>query len=149
MKTTITGACVAALAAVAITASAQQPAPQTPPQPTPAPSASVTLDKDVTLTGCIKAGAQPGSFELSNIKKGAASSEPSLAKDAKIMLSASAGTDLAPHVGHTVEVTGTWAAAAAATPPSATSPAGEAKAAKSLTVSNLKMVSATCTTGTN
>ncbi len=95
MKTTLTGACVAAFAAVALTASAQQPAPQTPPpQPTPAPSASVKLDKDVTLTGCIKAGTAPGSFELSNIKKGAGSaSEPSAAKDAKIMLSAAAGAD--------------------------------------------------------
>jgi hypothetical protein len=149
MKTTLTGACVAAFAAVALTASAQSPAPQTPPpQPTPAPSASVKLDKDVTLTGCIKAGTAPGSFELSNIKKGAAT-EPSLAKDAKIALSAGAGADLASHVGHTVEVTGTWAAAAAAAPPSATAPAGEAKAGKALTVSNVKMVSATCTTGTN
>jgi hypothetical protein len=151
MKTTLTGACVAAFAAMALTASAQQPAPQTPPpQPTPAPSASVKLDKDVTLTGCIKAGTAPGAFELTNIKKGAGSAtEPSAAKDAKIMLSAAAGADLASHVGHTVEVTGTWGAAAAAAPPSATAPAGEAKAGKSLTVSNVKMVSATCTTGTN
>lgn len=147
MKTTFTGACVAAFAAVAIAASAQQPAPQTPPpQPTPAPSASVKLDKDVTLTGCVKAGTAPGSFELSNVKK---AGDTSMAKDAKIALSPAAGVDLAAHSGHTVEVTGTWAAAAAATPPSPSAPAGDAKAGKSLTVSKVKMVSATCTTGTN
>jgi hypothetical protein len=150
MKMTFTGTCVAALAAIAITASAQQP-PQPAPQPAPAPAPSATarLDKDVTLTGCIKAGAEAGSFELSNIKKGEASTGPSLAKDAKIALAPAAGVELAPHVGHTVEVKGTWSAAAATSSPTPTAPAGEAKAAKNLTVSSVKMVSATCSTGTN
>jgi len=145
MKMTLTGTCVATFAALALTASAQSPAPQTPPAPAPAPSASVKLDKDIKLTGCVKAGAEVGSFELSNVKKDSAGAIASAAasRDSKnIKLSPAAGVDLAPHIGHTIEVLGAWSAAAAA-------PAADPKAAKTFTVSELKMVSATCTTGTN
>lgn len=159
MKKTFTGTCVAAFAAVAMTAAAQQPAPQTPaPQPTPAPSASVKLDKDVKITGCVKAGAEAGSYELTNVKKdsaagvgaaasagaaGATASASTMSDSKNVKISPAAGVDLAAHVGHTVELMGSWSAGASA------SPAGEARAAKTFNATSVKMVSATCTTGTN
>ncbi len=162
MKTTLTGTCVAALTAFALTASAQQPAPQPAPQPsTPAPTASASMDKDVKLTGCVKAGADAGSFELANVKKDmgasasaggatASASAPASAGESKnIKLSPASGVDIAAHVGHTVEVSGTWSGSASAAPPSESAPSGSAKAGKTLSVSAVKMVSATCTTGTN
>ena len=67
MKRTILATCTAAALGLAMTASAQQP-PQ-PSQPTPpAQAAGATLDKEMKLSGCLKAGRR-GTFELATGKK--------------------------------------------------------------------------------
>jgi hypothetical protein len=117
----------------------------------------------VKLTGCVQAGTSASSFELTNIKKGmhdspsASSSSPSSAPGAagaataskNVKLTAASGVDLAAHVGHTVEVTGSWAMAGDS--PSAASPSASASgsSSKEFTVKNVKMVSSTCSAGTN
>jgi hypothetical protein len=143
----------------AVTAFAQSP--QTPPQtprPEAPPSASASASMDTKITGCLKAGADANSFELTRSKKdkGASASASASAStdvaradmaktDKATKLVAAAGVDLASHIGHTVELSGSWSGTAAADPAAPAS----AAAAKTFTVSNVKMVSATCTTGTN
>jgi hypothetical protein len=175
MARTFVATCAAAVLGVALTASAQQPPQPQPSQPTPpsqtAPpaQASATLDREVKLSGCLKAGTAPGSFELATGKKdraarGADATTPAQppaspssqaptqdamakAASANVKLMAKTGVDLAPHLNHQVEVTGTWDAASAG---AASAAGGDmAKAGKTLNVSNLKMVSATCTSGTS
>jgi hypothetical protein len=175
MKRTFIGTCAAAALGLALSANAQT-TPQTPPArpqtPDPGVSASATMDKDTKLTGCLKAGSETGTYELTNVKKGAgaasatspsspssapSSSTPSASASASdapknVKLSAAPGTDLASHVGHTIEVTGSWkgGASATATSPSAdTSASASAKGGKEFQVSKVSMVSSTCTAGTN
>jgi len=139
MKNGIIGTCIAAMFGIAITASAQQPPQPQPAQPNP-PAAAAPMadkaDKDMKLSGCLKAGTEAGSFELAT------------KKDAKknVALAAGTGVDLAAHLNHQIEVTGSWDHAAAA----AASDASKSDAAKKkFNVTAVKMVSATCTTGTN
>lgn len=144
----------AAAFGLAVSAGAQTPpsSPQTPPANPPAsptspyPSAQAPsadrAGKDTKLTGCVAAGTAANSFELTNVKKGAMSSDKA---GATVKLS---GGDLAAHVGHTVEVTGSWAKAGD-TSSAAPADASAAPKAKEFSVTAVKMVSATCSAGTN
>jgi hypothetical protein len=157
MKRALTGTCLATLFGFAIVSA--QTTPQTPPSapqtPDPAVS-SAKLDKEVKLTGCLKSGTDPGSFELSNVKKEGASTSASatagtataMAGDKTVKVTASPSVNLAAHVGHQIEVTGTWAAKASATPPAADAPA-TAKASKEFNITAVKMIASSCATGTN
>jgi hypothetical protein len=174
MTRKIAAGCFAAMFGLAVSAGAQTPStPQTPPPSTPStpspstPTASPTnpypsaqapaadrAGKEMKLTGCVQAGTSASSFELTNIKKGmaepSASAAPAAATASKnVKLTAASGVDLAAHVGHTVEVSGSWAKAGDS--PSAASPAASpsGSGAKEFTVSNVKMVSSTCSAGTN
>jgi hypothetical protein len=171
MKPTFTGTCLAAALGVALSASAQSPAPQTPPPATPpSPSASASLDREVKLTGCLKAGSEAGSFELANVKKdkgmgsGTASPSPgstpaqppasaqapaqeAYAGAKNVKLSPAPGVDLAAHVNHQIEVAGAWSQAGGASPGAAGADAP--KMGKTFTVTSAKMIAASCTTGTN
>lgn len=65
-------------------------------------AAAQEVGQSLTLTGCLAQEDEDGQAEylLSHVEGEAANAE-------EIELSASAGVDLAPHAGHTVEVTGT------------------------------------------
>jgi len=153
--------------------------PQTPPSTTPqtAPtspypssqsadqsSKSDKAGKSTKLTGCVQSGTTAGTYELTNIKgKGSmASSEsaaspsasPSASSGKTVKLVAAAGVDLSQHVGHQVEVTGSMGASASASSsasPSASAPSASASSStdKEFNVTDVKMVSATCSAGTN
>jgi hypothetical protein len=183
MTRKIAGTCLAAVLGFALTAAAQEPAqaaPQTPP-PTPqtAPASpypsSQSSDmssmshgdkKASSLTGCVQSGTTAGTFELSNIKgkmgsmaadtsASAGATTPS-ASGKTVKLVAAAGVDLSQHVGHQVELKGSWDKAAMSAPtspdPSASASAPAAAPAgadKAFNVTDVKMVSATCSAGTN
>ena len=84
MKRFIPTACLAAAFAVGLSAQTPSPAPAgQPPSPAPAgqppssaPQAQASGGKNVTVTGCLKAGDEPGSFALSNVKTAAAKDAP-------------------------------------------------------------------------
>ena len=165
MKRTFIGTCAAAALGLALTASAQQPPQPQPSQPTPpaqAPAAAAEHSERATkLSGCLKAGMTPGSFELATGKKdkmappadaaGAAPASQAPAQDAmakatshNVKLTAGAGVELAAHVNHQVELAGSWQQAMASA-----AGADAAKSGKTFTVTSVKMISATCTTGTD
>jgi len=147
MKRVFAATCLAAAFAVGL--AAQQP-PQT-------PSQTSDKDKTVTLTGCVRAGEQPGSFVLANIKAdekappgatGTSGTTP--APDTKDfenatvrLANAPASVNLSEHVGHQVQVTGT-VAPAAATGTSGAEPSKSSKPEKSLNVRTVTMVSSSC-----
>jgi hypothetical protein len=161
--------CFAALLGFALSAAAQQvpkSSPQTPPSTpqaapaSPYPSGAPQAEhgdkdkgKSSKITGCVQSGTTAGTFELTNIKgKGAMASESSSSKTVKLV--AAAGVDLSQHVGHQVEVSGSWNAASPSAAPAGGAPAGGAGAAsaggeKEFNVTDVKMVSATCSAGTN
>ena len=178
MTRKIAGTCFAAVFAFALTASAQtppsSPQPSTPSTPQTAPASpypsSQSADrmdkmdhgKSSKLTGCVQSGTTAGTFELSNIKKGAKSDSMSASADSTssagktVKLVAAAGVDLTAHVGHQVEVSGNWDKSASAdSAPSTTTPPASADASSSapkggaFNVTDVKMVSATCSAGTN
>jgi len=135
MTRKIAAGCFAAMFGLAVSAGAQTPStPQTPSPSTPStpspssPTASPTNPypsaqapmaerggKEHKLTGCVQAGTSASSFELTNIKKGMGASPSASAAPAadtaskNVKLTAASGVDLAAHVGHTVEVSGSWA----------------------------------------
>ncbi len=175
--------CFAALFGFALSAAAQsQPTtPQTPPStPQTAPtspypsSQSSSMEKSDKagknkITGCVQSGTTAGTYELTNIKKGgghdsasasesSASSSSSSSKSVKLV--AAAGVDLSQHVGHQVEVTGSWSpsssssSSATSSSSSSTTPPASASSSsmggdKEFNVTDVKMVSATCSAGTN
>ncbi len=181
MTRKIAATCFAALFGFALSAAAQsQPtSPQTPPStPQTAPtspypsSQSSSMEKSDKagknkITGCVQSGTTAGTYELTNIKKGgghesasasesSASSSSSSSKSVKLV--AAAGVDLSQHVGHQVEVTGSWSpsssssssassSSSSTTPPSAS--ASSSGGDKEFNVTDVKMVSATCSAGTN
>jgi len=186
MTRKIAGTCFAAVLDFALSAAAQQTpqtAPQTPTTPQTAPtspypssqsadqsSKSDKAGKSSKLTGCVQSGTTAGTFELTNIKGKSAmadssassssssspSASPSASSGKTVKLVAAAGVDLSQHVGHQVEVNGSWspasASASASTPSSASAPAASASASggdKEFNVTDVKMVSATCSAGTN
>ncbi len=175
MTRTIT-ATVGALMLTAAAAGAQSP--EKPRTADPADHAQATAERmvDQKLTGCVQAGTAPGTFELKVNKKDtpAGATQPDVAaapagsaamKAKNVVLAANPGVNLEAHVGHTIEVTGSWGQAQApgADAPRADTPRAEAPRAdapradaskadekgKVFTVSNVKMVSSTCSTGTN
>ena len=150
MKHVVPSACLAAAFAVGLSA-------QT---PSPAPEAQASSPKSVTVTGCLKAGDEPGSFALSNIKT--ADKAPSAAssttttgttgatgtagsttttttttvnkdlENATVKLTGSpSGVKMDDHIGHTVRVTGTLNAAAPSASATAGAPAGAPAASAS------------------
>ena len=146
MKRLFTGTCLAALCAVTLSA-------QTPSQP-PA-SASQDTMKTVTATGCLRAGDQPNTFVLSNVKwsdKAAGSATgtsgtaaPAPTSSSLKLVGSPAGVQLTEHIGKTIEVTGTIEKpSAAAAPPAGEQPAAKAKDEPTLNVRTAKMVSSSC-----
>lgn len=157
MLTRTLTATVGALMLSAAVAGAQSP--QQPRTADPADHAQATAEKmvDQKLTGCVQAGTTAGTFELKQNKKdkpatatdpagvaAAPAGTPGM-KAKNVVLAANPGVDLAAHVGHTIEVTGTWEKSQGR---GADAPAADEKG-RVFTVSNVKMVSATCSTGTN
>jgi hypothetical protein len=174
MTRKIAAGCFAAMFGLAVSAGAQTPttpqtpSPSTPSSPSQPPPASPTnpypsstspsadrAGKEMKITGCIQAGTSASSFELTNVKKGAgdapsAAASPSADTASKnVKLTPASGVDLAAHVGHTVEVSGSWAKSGDS--PSSAAPAASpsGSGAKEFTVKNVKMVSSTCSAGTN
>jgi hypothetical protein len=171
MTRTLIGSCAAAALGFALTASAQQPQPQPQPsQPTPAaqaPAATAEPDHASKLNGCLKAGMTPGTFELATGKKDktapsssdaaspaqppASTSSQAPTQDAmakagtrNVKLVLGSGVDLAAHVNHQVELSGSWQQ-----PMASAAGADATKAGKTFTVTSVKMISATCTAGTD
>ena len=103
-----------------------------------------------TLSGCVARGTEAGTYTLSTAKKDA-TTPPDADQPLTVALTGT-DVDLAPHVGHTVTVTGSYAAAME--PTGATGTAGTEKpapatgdAAKKLrafTVKSLKMIAPSC-----
>jgi hypothetical protein len=152
MKQVFAGTFMAAAFAVGL--AAQAPAPQsqppTTPQSQPPMADSKDAGKNVTVTGCLKAGDTADSFTLSDLKwkddKAVGTSGSAAPASLKVIGSPSA--KLSDHVGHIVELTGSIdkgdkAAACGATDPAAR-PSASASSSPSLNARNVKMVAATC-----
>ena len=168
MKRVFTGTCLAAVFAVGLSAQSTGTQPQTYGQ-------EKKDSKDVTVTGCLRAGDEPNTYVLQDVKwddkdksatgapagAGAATGTAGAASAAmaatKIkLIGAPAGVQLSEHVGHTVQITGMLAPAAAkstaggAAAGAATGTAGTAGAAagaakdQALNVRAVKMVSSSC-----
>jgi hypothetical protein len=84
--------------------------------------------KTHTMTGCLRAGTAPGSFYLSDLEKGP-----------KTVGIVSSDVNLAPHVGHKIDITGT-----AVAPADAEAMKGVEKAPHYMKLSAIKMISPTC-----
>jgi hypothetical protein len=84
--------------------------------------------KTHTMTGCLRAGTAPGSFYLSDLEKGP-----------KTVGIVSSDVNLAPHVGHKIDITGT-----AVAPADAEAMKGNEKAPHYMKLSAIKMISPTC-----
>jgi hypothetical protein len=83
--------------------------------------------KTHTMTGCLRAGSAPNTYMLSDVDK--VSTVGIVSSDA----------NLAPHVGHKIDITGT-----AVKPADAEMDKSVPKAAHYMKVSSIKMVSPTC-----
>jgi hypothetical protein len=158
MKRVLAGTFMAATFAVGLAAQTPQNPPSTPPSQPPMQEARESASKNVTVTGCLKAGENPDSFMLSELKFGKASDKAvgtsgaapaAIASATSLKLTGSpSGTKLSEHVGHTIEVTGTVAEKSASAPSAPADPAARpssASATPALEVRSVKMVSATCT----
>ena len=157
MKRMLAGSFLAASFAVGL--SAQTAPPQTtPPSQPPMQEARDSASKNITVTGCLKAGDSADSFTLSDLKfkqdakgggavgtSGSAAPPAAIASATTLKVIPSGSTKLSEHVGHTVEVTGTIADKAAAPSDPAAARPSASSAAPSLEVRSVKMVSATCT----
>ncbi|HEV8524671.1 MAG TPA: hypothetical protein VGQ71_09245 [Terriglobales bacterium] len=118
---------LAALALAQYGSSTSQSTPNT--SATPAGHKSDTA-KGNTLTGCLSGPDSQGMFTLNTTGK----------KKKAVTIDAGT-TDLKPHVGHEVRVTGTWEATPAAG--ATTAPSGEKKM-KQFKLSNIEHISDTC-----
>ncbi len=129
MKRVLTGSFLAAAFAVGL--SAQTAPPQTTPPTTPpsSPTSAPMQDresssKNITVTGCLKAGDSADSFTLSDLKwggskgsgavgtsgaAGAGAAPAALASATTLTIMPSGSTKLAEHVGHQVEISGSVA----------------------------------------
>jgi hypothetical protein len=162
MNRMLAGSFLAATFAVGL--SAQTTPPQTTPPPSQPPmQESRDASKNVTVTGCLKAGDAADSFTLSDLKwskdtkggavgtSGSGAPPAAIASATTLKVIPSGSTKLSEHVGHTVEVTGTIAdkmdkSDRPTTPPDPAAPRPSASApGPSLEVRTVKMVSATCT----
>ena len=84
--------------------------------------------KEHSMTGCLRAGSAPNTYTLTDLEKGP--------KSVGIV---SSTANLAPHVGHKVELTGTAVPAA-----EAEADANVPKAPHYMKITAVKMISATC-----
>src|SRR5215472_11751634 len=84
--------------------------------------------KEHSMTGCLRAGTAPNSYMLSDLEKGP--------KSVGIV---SSSANLAPHVGHKIEITGTAVPAK-----EAEADANVPKSPHYMKVTSIKMVSPTC-----
>ncbi len=84
--------------------------------------------KTHSMTGCLRAGDAPGSYQLTDLEKGP--------KSVGIV---SSDANLAPHVGHKIEITGT-----AVPPADAEMNKSVPKAPHYMKVTSVKMLSPTC-----
>ena len=84
--------------------------------------------KEHSMTGCLAKGTAPGSYQLTDLEKGP--------KSVGIV---SSTADLAPHVGHKVELTGT-----AVPPKDAEMDPNVPKSPHYMKITGAKMISATC-----
>ena len=169
MKRVLTGSFLAAAFAVGL--SAQTTPPQTTPptgssQPPMQESRDRADSKNVTVTGCLKAGDSADSFTLSDLKFGAAKGSgavgtsgatgagappAALASATTLTIKPSSSTKLTEHVGHQVEITGSVsdskstpsAAPAAPADPAASRPAASASG-PTIEARSVRMVSQTC-----
>jgi hypothetical protein len=109
----------------------------------------------VTLTGCVARGTASDSYTLAEEKKAdekkAEATTPDVAMPAALVALAGTEVDMSKHVGHKVEVTGSYASgdAVAGTagtdrPAASATPETAKKATKTFTVKSLKMVAASC-----
>lgn len=155
MKRLFTGSCVLAMSAFAFSVGAQQPTerPQTPPATPPTEQAPAkpdmpSLGKDAIVKGCLQAGTAADSYVLTNVARTTAGQPgaPAAAEKKTINLKAADATvDLKAHVGHTIEVTGSWLKAAAG---AAGEAAGAGKKDKTFEVKSVSMISPSCESGT-
>jgi hypothetical protein len=169
MKRVLTGSFLAAAFAVGL--SAQTTPPQTTPPSTPpsSPTSAAPMQeresssKNVTVTGCLKAGDSADSFTLSDLKfgaakgsgavgtsgaAGAAAAPPAaLASATTLTIKPSSGAKLAEHVGHQVEISGSVAESKAPSTPAdpAAAPRPSASAAgPTIEARSVRMVSDKC-----
>ena len=145
MKRLFTGTCLAAFCAATLSA-------QTPSQP-PASAPPQDTMKTVTATGCLRAGEQPNTFVLSNMKwadkaagsaTGTSGTAAPAAAGSSLKLVGAGASQLTEHIGKTVEVTGTIEKSQSAAAPPAGEPAKPAKDEPTLSVRTAKMVSSSC-----
>ena len=145
MKRVIAGSFMAAAFAVGLAAQATSPQSQPPMQE------SKDATKNVTVTGCLKAGDTADSFILSNLKwggdkavgtSGTAPAAPAISATSLKLTGSPSGGKLGDHVGHTVEVTGSIDKADKDADKD--KPAASASAAPSLNARTIRMVAATC-----
>jgi hypothetical protein len=113
--------------------------------------------KNITVTGCLKAGTTADSFMLSDLQWGksgdkavgtSGTAPAGLASATTLKLTGSpSGTKLSEHVGHKVEVSGSIEKGSSSAPTAPADPAARpsASATPELDVRTVKMVSATCT----
>jgi hypothetical protein len=166
MKRVITGSFLAAAFAVGLSAQTTPPqtAPPTGSAPPPMQESRAGADsKNVTVTGCLKAGDSADSFTLSDLKfggakgsgavgtsgaTGAGAPPPALASATTLTIKPSSSTKLTEHVGHLVEITGSVSdskSSASATPadPASSRPAASASG-PTIEARSVRMVSQTC-----
>jgi len=110
------------------------------------------LPSNVTLTGCVARGTEPGTYTLTNITKAGDGLAKDAASSMTVVLSGT-DVDLSKHLDHTVAVTGPQApevravattGAAKPTTPDARKE-DDKKAIPSFTVTSLKMIAGSCT----
>ena len=110
---------------------------------------SVAGPEGTTITGCVARGTAANTYTLTEEKKNESATAAAGAPAAPLML-AGTDVDLSEHVGHSVEVTGSWANTDAPTGTAGTERPAAAdaskKTAKTFTVKSVKMVAATCRT---
>jgi hypothetical protein len=142
MKISIVAATAICLALGGVVAVAQEKIPEL--QREGAAGANTT-----TLSGCVARGTSTGTYTLTSpAKKGDASTDTDQPRTVAL---GGTDVDLAPHVGHTVSVTGSYVAAMEPAGPTGTSgtekPAPTAdltKPLRTLTIKSLKMIADSC-----
>jgi hypothetical protein len=162
MKRVLTGSFLAAAFAVGL--SAQTTPPQTTPptgssQPPMQEPRAGADSKNVTVTGCLKAGDSADSFTLSDLKfggskgsgavgtsgaTGAGAPPAALASASTLTIKPSGSTKLTEHVGHQVEITGSVAESKSSAPADPASSRPAAASGPTIEARSVRMVSATC-----
>ena len=153
MKRVFAGTVLALFCAAGL--AAQMPADQKKAEP------AKSDEKSVIITGCLRAGETPNSYVLANVKDDASttaaatpSTPPSagtsgaMASGEVKLIGAPASLDLSKHVGHTVAITGSWAAAGKSSQPTGTTGAAGAaspsSSARGFNVKSMTQQSETC-----